>query len=510
MSLGLLRTVPATLALALLASCSAKSDTAAATASAADRPGESALVWPDEAFRYEQPEAGPAVEVEIPEIATFTLASGVDVYLVERHELPVVSMTLRFPVGSVADPRGKEGLADIATSLLDEGTKELDKAAFEARLADLASNVYAGASDEESYVGMRSLGRSLEPTLDLMFEMLESPGLRAEDLERLRDSAKASLEQRKAAPAGIGRRLWPSVVYGPKHPYGKIRTKKSYDAIKLADCRRFVGRFGTRGARLFVVGDITRAQIETVVEPGVARLGRKRPRNPKVGAPRPRRGTVFFVDVPDAPQSQLYVGHPGPLRTAEDYEATQLMATILGGGFSSRINMNIREDKGFSYGARAGFSYEKHAGAFRASSSVHAETTGAALREIAKEIQTMRTTDVTPEELEREQNGILLGMPARFATGRGVLGSFSTLVFFGLPLDYYEGYQQRIRATTIPKVRKAAETHLRASGFKVLVVGDGAKVRDELQAIADEGLFGSEGLVELDADGVPVRGEKGG
>jgi predicted Zn-dependent peptidase len=177
------------------------------------------------------------------------------------------------------------------------------------------------------------------------------------------------------------------------------------------------------------------------------------------------------------------------------------MASILGGGFTSRINMNIREDKGFAYGARAGFSYNRHHGVFAATSSVHTEKTGASLREIAKEIGKMRTTDVTEEELSREKNAILLGMPARFASASRVMRSFSNLVFYGLPLDYYDGFQERIRSATAADLRKVAEKHLRESDFKVLVVGDGAVIREDLEAIAKEGVLGGKGLVVLDEDG---------
>jgi len=479
-----------------------QADTAApASVEGVDAAEGAVLVWPDEDFRQQQPEAGLAVAVEIPKLETFSLAGGVDVYLVQRHDLPIVSVTLRFPVGSMSDPRGKEGLAELAMDLLDEGTKELDKIAFEESQADLGSSVSADAGMEESEVGMRTLRRNFEPTLELMVAMLVSPGLRTDDLERLRKSHKASLEQRKAAPRGIARHLWGSVVHGAAHPYGKVRTERSYDAIRIADCRRYVHNLGRKGARVFVVGDITREDIEGRVGPKLAGLPAMSARSRKPPKPRPRKGTIFFVDVPGAAQSEIYVGHPGPARSADDHEATRLMASILGGGFTSRINMNIREDKGFAYGARAGFSYNRHYGVFAATSSVHTEATGASLREIAKEIGKMRTSDVTGEELSREKNAILLGMPSRFATASRVMRSFSELVFHGLPLDYYEGFQDRIQTAKVDDLRKAAEKHLRESEFKVLVVGDGAVIREDLDAIAEEGVFGKDGLIVLDEDG---------
>jgi zinc protease len=216
---------------------------------------------------------------------------------------------------------------------------------------------------------------------------------------------------------------------------------------------------------------------------------------------------VFFVDIPGAAQSQLYIGHPGPSRNEPDYEATRLMAAVLGGGFASRINMNIREDKGYAYGARAGFSYNKTGGTFAASSSVRTDATVPALREIVTEIRKIRSAPVEAEELERERDGTLLGLPAQFSTARRVQGTYANLVFFGLPLDYYEQFQARVRAATPADLEEAARKHLRDDGFKVLVVGDGATIRESLRALAaEEGLLGAEGFVELDGDGKVLRG----
>ena len=176
------------------------------------------MVWPDEDFRYEAPVPGPKPEVQIPKITTFSMEGGVDVYLVKRDRLPTVSMSLSIPMGSVADPAGKRGLAGICSDLVEQGTKRLDKPAWEAAKADLASSVYSYANAETLGFGLSSLHRNFEASADLMFEMIESPGMRPRDLERLRAQRKANLTQNKAAPGSLGQRLWRAVVYGPDHP----------------------------------------------------------------------------------------------------------------------------------------------------------------------------------------------------------------------------------------------------------------------------------------------------
>lgn len=469
------------------------------------------MVWPDEEFRYAAPTPGPTPGVRIPAPTVFEMEGGITVYLVARDTLPTVSLSLQFPAGSVLDPPGKRGLVSLCMDLVEQGTEALDKPAFAARKADLASSVFAFGNRETSGVGMSSLHRNFEPTAALMLEMLDKPGLRQRDLDRLVARRKANLEQNKAAPGSLGRRLWRSVVWGPEHPHGVLTSDTQYDSITVEDCRTWLDSMGTRGATLFVAGSTDEGEIRRRLEAPLAAWGRDDkgvPRgrsNEEIAAAAPREGTVFFVDVPGAAQSQLYVGHPGPRRQSPDYEATMLMAQILGGGFASRINMNIREDKGYAYGARARFSYRRTGGTFAATSSVRSDATVPALREVLTEIRRIRSAPVQREELERERQGTLLGLPTRFSTAARVRGTYSSLVFYDLPLDWYDGFQKRVRAVDTGDVQKVAAKYLQSEGFKVLVVGDGDVVRDGLQKLASEEAFGDEGFVELDGDGNRVR-----
>lgn len=496
-------------AFALLAGCP-RGEAPTTTPSPADAtadapPSASVIVWPDEEYRYEQPEPRPPAELDIPPIETFRIEPGIDVYLAPRPSLPTVTMWLSFPMGSVDDPKGRAGLTSTCTQLLEEGTASLDKIAFEERQADLAASVWATANEQSIQVGMSSLTRTLEPTLDLMIAMLREPGLRQADLDRIRSRRLAALAQAKAAPTSLASRLWDSVVYGPEHGHGRVPTAASYKAIKLADCKRLVQSLRPGNARLFVAGAITRDEIARLLEPRLAGWSGSTPEPRPQPPASPRKGTIFFVHVAGAAQSQIYVGHPGPPRVAPDYEANRLMAGILGGSFSGRVNMNIREDKGFAYGARARFAYTKELGTFQATTSVRTDATESALRELAKEIQRIRTSPVTEEELERERRAVLLGLPADFSTARRMLSTYASLVFYGLPLDYYDGFVKRVEAIDAPAVQAAAAKNLRATDFKVLVVGDGAVIRAGLEKIAAEGIFGDEGVVQLDGDGRVVQ-----
>lgn len=465
----------------------------------ASKPAGAAVVWPDEEFRYQQPEPQTPRELEIPTAESFSLSSGLKVVLVSRTDLPTVSLWLSFPTGGVADPRGKRGRASVCMGLMAQGTDALDKVAFEEKQADLAVNVWANAGSERVNTGVSSLARTLEPALDLWVEMLRSPGLRQTDLDRLLAARKASLEQNRSAPSNLGRRLWSSVVMGPEHPYGRLTTARDYASITRRDCQKFADSLGPSNATLFVAGAMTKQQVIDAIG---SRLGdwKGATATPAVlGEPTPRKPAIYFADVPGAKQSQLYVGHPGPKRTADDYEANRLNAAILGGSFSGRVNMNIREDKGYAYGARARMSYYKHAGAFAMTSSVRGDATAAALGELLFELRRMRTEPVTAEELAREQDAAIASLPALFATSRQLLQTYSNLEFYGLPLDDYADFVSRISGQGIADLRTAARNNLRDKDLSILVVGDGDAVLPTLQALAKEESLGP--VIKLDPDG---------
>jgi len=461
--------------------------------------------WPNEPFRATRPQPKAPAELDLPQITQMVLSNGLEVRLVEQKTLPTAMLMFEWDIGRINDPRGKAGMASLCVDLLDEGTKSLDHAAFMAKQADHAVSIWASPGNEVTTVGVQALQRELGPALDLVAEMLLEPGMRADDFGRLVEQEKAYVEQQKTSPSSIANRVWSSLVWGGQHPYGKIETAATVDQITLADCDAWVARLKPEGARLWVVGKIDGETLRKQLEDRFAGWTGKAPKPIKIAKPKPAKGTMFFIHVPNAAQSQILVGHPGPARNAPDYEATQMMAAILGGSFSSRLNMNLREDKGWAYGARGGFSYSRGGSSFSAGSSVRTDASGGALREIAKEIQTMRSSDPSDEELGREREGAQRAMPATFSTATRTLYAFRDLAYYDLPLDWYEGYQARLAAIDPAAIRKAAESHLQKGDFVVVIAGDGAVILPELEQIADEKLFGKGGLLFLDADGNPVE-----
>ncbi len=484
----------------------AAASTAGGTRPAADA-GTPVPTFPHEAFRAHQPKAGPSRSLMPPGIERFGIGDGIDVYLVERHGLPTIALDLAVAGGATSDPPGKAGRATLCMDLLDDGTEALDKNAFEEAQADVASHVTAWAGNEQQGVSATTLTKNLDRTLDLWSDTLQHPGLRQADHERNVARHVNSVRQSRGAPVSVASRVSGPVFYGPEHPLGHVVTEATTEAVTREDCQSYVAdTLRPHGARLYVVGDITRAQVEEKVGARLAEWkGTPRP-IAAIGPPHPQDARLYFVDVPGAPQSYVLLAEPGPVRQAPDYVATSVMVGILGGEFSSRINMNLREDKGWSYGGGAYFRYTRDTGMLRAGAGVRADATAGAARELYREIARMAGGAVTAQELAREKNGESLALPGRFATGEEILDTYRELIFFGLPLDYYATYAAKVNAVSAADVAAAARKHLVPADLKVLVVGDGKTVLPALEELVRSKALGEGSLVQLDTDGKAVRG----
>lgn len=500
------------------------------------------LAFPDEEFRKQQPKAGALRPFRLPPVKPFTLKNGIRTYLVEQHELPIVSIDMNFTGGASTDPKGKEGLASVCMSMLTEGTEGLDKIQYSEALADVASNINAYAADDSTGVTLSSLSKHLDGTFALFVDTLRKPGFRASDFERMVKRRIEAVKQARGTPAAVAGRVTGTVLYGPDHPIAAVVTEATLGAITLEDCRQYASSYLKPGnAQLFIVGDLTEAQVRAYFDKG--ELAAWKGAATKIAAlptPKALPGRIFFVDIPGSAQSQVSLLHFGPLRTAPDYFSNTLMASVFGGSFTSRVNMNLREDKGYSYGARGGFGYLKQYGTFSASAGVQADATYQSILEIVREVKDLSSNarPILAEELDREKQGAILGLPSQFATAQAALGNYRRLVYFGLPLDYYNSYIAKIGQVNAAQVKASAAKHLKLGEALYLVVGDGnAKMivgvpkqetdpatgkpkttwtrepylkdgkqltlREALQELVTRGDLGPGGLVELDRDGKP-------
>ncbi|MDB4959436.1 MAG: putative Zn-dependent peptidase [Myxococcales bacterium] len=497
------------------------------------------LAFPDEEFRAHQPAAAAPRAFKLPAVKPFTLKNGIKVYLVEQHTLPIVSMDLNFDGGSIVDPKGKEGLASICMAMLTEGTEKLDKIGYSEALADVASSISAYAGDDSQGIGLSSLTKHLDATFALFADTVRTPGLRDSDFDRMVKRRIESVKQSRGTPSSIPGRVLNAILYGHDHPLGAITTEESLKAITLADCKQHIATWlHPKNARLFVVGDLNEAQVRKTFEssPLAAWTGAV-PDEPRMPAPKTLAGRIFFVNVPKAAQSTVMVLQFGPKRTAPEYFANSMMSAVFGGSFTSRLNMNLREDKGYSYGSRGGFGYSKAYGTLSVNAPVQADSTYQTILEIDRELKDLWSGQrpVTKEELEREKTNAILALPGRFGTAGAALGQYRSLVYYGLRLDYFNTYVDKVSKVTDVQVKQSAAKNLRPGQAVYLVVGDGdAKMivhnasaakdaaadvrrlpyqkdgkqltlREALTDLAKRGDVGAGGLVELDVDGKQIH-----
>lgn len=496
------------------------------------------LVFPDEDFRRKQPEPTAPRPFKLPPVKPFTLKNGIQVYLVEQHTLPIVSMDLSFDGGSLADPKGKDGLASMCMAMLTEGTQKLDKIAYSEALADVASNINAYAGEDTQGVQLASLTKHLDVTFALFADTLLQPGMRESDFDRMKKRRIEAVRQARTSPSSIPGRVTGPILYGPDHPLGSVVTEASLESITLDDCKKYVATWlKPKHARLFVVGDLDEAAVRATFDKSpLASWTGAAPKLPAVPARKTMKGRIFFVHVPNAAQSSVMLLAPGPLRTAPDYFANTMMSAVFGGSFTSRLNMNLREDKGYSYGARGGFSYSPKAfGTLSVSAPVQADSSYQALLEIDRELRALQSGQqpVTKDELEREKTNAILALPGRFATAQSALAQYRSLVYYGLALDYFNTYVDKVRKVSEKEVAASAKKHLDPRKAVYLVVGNGDEkmivdkgpkgappkdrkapllregkqltLREALRELASKGDVGPGGLVELDVDGKPVQ-----
>jgi zinc protease len=480
--------------------------------------GPQLLLFPDEPFRAQAPVVGKPRAVKPPKPVLWPWKhAGMEVMLVERHDLPTVSLDLRLPGGSISDPPGQEGRAAVCMALLTDGTAALDKLQLADALGDHGITLQSYAGTDEQGISLAVLSPRLPEALLLLDGVLNQTGPRAEELQRQIARRTAALQAQRGTPSAVAGRVQPVIAYGAGHPRGRLVTPESLAAITPASCAEHWQSLSLQKATLYIAGDLTRKQVDAQLMPLLAPLRKKgmpapAPRllqsktvhNTALSAPTPLAGKLFFVEVPGAEQSVLLIQHAGPSRLAPDYEATALMTAIFSGGFSSRINMNLREKNGWAYGAGGGFRYAREGSMLVLSASVRRDATGPAIAEMFKELALMQGSEPTAAELDRERDGTVLALPARWASAQGTLGNWASLRYFGLPLNWYDKLPERLAKVDAKAVQAAARQHLRAPDAQVIVVGD-ASVRAQLDALLVDGQpLAGVTLQRLDADAKPV------
>jgi zinc protease len=437
-----------------------------------------------------------------PPVVRKKLSNGLEVVVAERHELPIMTLNLIVRGGGDVAPGGKEGLADLMADLMAEGTESRNAVELAGDLSEIGASLGAFGGLESSGMSLTTLTKHEEKALELFADVLLHPSFPENELERLRKQKLAAILRRADDPTGIAGVVFPKLLYGPDHPYGRIDTAKSVGAVTRDDVIAFYKQlFVPNNAALIVVGDVKIDEITARLESALKdwKAG-EAPKAEREDVTSDRPVTVYLVDKPGAAQSVLAVGHVGVARSTPDYFPLSVMNAILGGQFSSRINLNLREDKGYTYGARSSFAFRQGAGPFEAGGSVKTDVTKEALVELVKEIRDITSErPATEAELAFAKDRLVKGFPSRFETVSAVASSLQDLVIYHLPDDYFTSYQSKIEAVTAEDVARVAKKYLKPDHQTILVVGDRKTVEPALNELPYAKVINV-----LDAEGNPL------
>ena len=458
--------------------------------------------------RTKVPPPGKAPDLRVPVWTKTMLANGATLVVSERHGLPLVSFSMTFVGGAnQLEPADRRGLAAITSSMLTEGTTTKTGDQLSDALQLLGTNVGTNIGGEEGSIGFVSTARNFEPTLGLLSDMMLNSTFPPEALERLRGRTLVGLTQAKDQPTVVSAQVFAKILYGDSHPYGQRATETSVKAITRDDVVAFQkAYFQPARAIITVVGDVNTAKVKGAVERAFAawtKAGDK-PSFQYPTLPQLRPATIYLVDKPGSAQSVVNIGLPGPPRNTPDYFALQVLNTILVGQFQSRLNANIREQKGYSYGVNSNFAYGKGPGAFRAGGSIFSAKTDAALIEFMKEFRgIVGERPITDEELKTAKDSLIQGLPQRFSSVSATGSTITNLIVQGLPDDYYQNYAKNVAAVTKEDLLRVAKQYIDLNHLAIVIVGDRASVEGPLKAT------GIAPITVLDIDGNPMAGSPG-
>jgi zinc protease len=386
--------------------------------------------------------------------------------------------------------------------MLDEGTATRSALQIADEVAQLGASLSTGSSMDATTVSTHSLSRNFGAALDLLADVTLRPSFPAAEIERQRASRLASLAQQRENPAAVAAQVVAAVLYGPKHPYGysEIGTDASVKAITREDMQAFWKQnFVPNNAALVVAGEISMPQLRALAEKAFASWQRGTPARPELTTPAATTSRIVIVDKAGSPQTQLRVASIGAPRSSPDFRPLQLMNLALGGNFASRINMNLREKNGYTYGANSNFSFRRAAGPFQVGSGVRTDVTAAAVEEVFNELRGIVERPLTAEELARAKDGLASSLAGAFETSSNAVGNFSNVFIYDLGLDYYAKYAEQVRAVTQAQTLDVAKRYIVPSNMVVVAVGDRAKIETELKALEI-------GPVELrDTEGRPLN-----
>lgn len=453
------------------------------------------------------------LKVKLPKAQEFKLSNGLQVLLLEDRKVPTFSMQMVILTGGMSDPADAIGTAQFTGTLLREGTttRSSRQIAEQVELAGGSLFSNAGLSGTTSVVSASGLTDNLNPILDLFSDVILNPAFTTEEFDKLKTRRLAGLRTQRSNPGFLAQEKFSSVLYGT-HPAARATvTAQDINRLSPAALKKFhESYFRPNNAMLTIVGAVTAAEITPKLEKA---FGAWKPANvpattiPPTPAAAPSR--IYLIHRPGSVQSTLQAGNLSLLRTDPDYPAVQVMNLILGGGGSARLFLNLREDKGYTYGAYSDVSALKYRGVFVASTDVRTEVTDGSMKELLYELNRIRDEKVLDVDLENAKRQVIGGFALQLESAASLLNNVVTQKLYNLPADYWDKYPQLIAAVTADDVQRVARKYIDIDHLQIVAVGDATKIADVLKKYGTVETFDSEGKPFSIAPAGPASAPKG-
>ena len=437
--------------------------------------------------RTRPPQLGPPPPLNLPPIQKRALSNGLPVWVIETRDVPIAQINLVVLAGSGDDPAGRFGTASLTAAMLDEGAGARSALDIADAVEFLGADLTTTSSFDSSAVRLNVPVARLNDALPIMADVALRPTFSEEELNRLRQDRLTALLQARDDPPSIAARAFARIVFGNTHRYGTggAGTESTLKTLSAQDLEAFHSTFFQPShAALVVVGDVRADAVVAALEKQFGGWKGSVPVK-RVEVPSAQQltaGQIYIVDKPGAEQSQIRIGWVGVPRNNPDYFPLQVLNTVLGGSFTSRLNQNLREEHGYAYGASSAFDMRLSAGPFVAAAGVQTDKTAESVREFFNELNAI-TKPIPADELAKARNYIALGFPSDFETTRDLAGNAEQLIVYNLPDDYFERYVANIRAVTTDAVQKIAVKYIQPTKFAVVIVGDRKTIEPGIRAL---------------------------
>ncbi|MBL4871197.1 MAG: insulinase family protein [Robiginitomaculum sp.] len=448
------------------------------------------------------PAPGPNPAIKLPAYYKTTLSNGINVIGTVNDEVPTTTISIRLPVGQTRESLDKLGLASLTAAMMDEATQSHSAEELSNQLAKIGSTVSFGSGDQYTTLNIRTLTKNLDETMAIAMERLTTPKFDQADFSRLQKQTIEGIKNAKKNASATATQVFTTLLFGVDNSfsYSDAGTIKTVSKLSLEDVKNFYAEnYGADGAAIMIVSDLQQSDVAKYIKPITSWQG-KTTEWPSVNPfPKLQTGTLYFIDKPDAAQSEIRIGKRAlNYDSTGEYYRSRLMNYNLGGAFNSRINLNLREDKGYTYGARSFFYGNKLRGAYRAQAGVRADTTAASIIEFVKEINDFQTAGMNDTELSFMKNSLGQRDARSYETPRQKLGFLSEIMTYDLPKTYIDDQNAILKSITKDELNGLASKHLKLEDMIMVVMGDKAKIMGDVKALGYP-------IVEIDADGNPVK-----